>query len=57
MGYIFTANPSLILSWLRSKGYTGTLNDALMRYFQGKATNKNGTLIDMISEALTNAGY
>lgn len=57
MAYLFRAKPSLILSWLRANGYTGTLNDALMKYFQSKATNKNGTMVDMIGEALTNAGY
>lgn len=57
MAYVFRAKPSLILSWLRAKGYTGTLNDALMKYFQSKATNKDGTMVDMIGEALTNAGY
>lgn len=40
-----------------AKGYSGTYYDMLHRYFQTKATNKNGTLYDMISEALTAAGY
>lgn len=53
----FTDKPDKILNWLRAKGYSGTVYDALMKYFQSKATNKNGTLIDLIREALSNAGY
>lgn len=54
---LFKDKPSIILAWLNAKGYTGTTYDALMKYFQSKATNKNGTLYDMVSEALNNAGY
>lgn len=48
----FIVKPQLILSWLNAKGYGGTVYDALMRYFQSKSNNKNGSLEDMVSDTL-----
>lgn len=53
----FFEKPDKVLQWLRAKGYTGTINDALMKYCQDNSSLTQGTLFDHLNNALGRAGY
>jgi len=57
MAYVFRAKPSLILSWLQAKGYTGTLSDALCRYVQSGSSLSKGSITDHLVDRLSSIGY
>lgn len=53
----FSAKPSLILSWLNSKGFGGSVYDALVRQFTTLAGSSKGTLDDLVNRHFGNLGY